>query len=128
MCLILDEMEQDLVLACKNWYGENGIEKVIGNYCGYDPKDCNISAKYHFISELLMKLLDNKCITLTRLFDELSPRHINGFGGMDEHLHTSTKIYNRMVSVINNLQVRNQDEVLVELHQANEKFKEKEIV
>ncbi|KKU58791.1 MAG: hypothetical protein UX83_C0011G0003 [Candidatus Wolfebacteria bacterium GW2011_GWE2_47_12] len=50
MTLKLEEMEQDLILACKLWYGDNGVEKVIGHYCNYDPEHCDIRAKYYFSS------------------------------------------------------------------------------
>jgi hypothetical protein len=131
-CLKLDQMESDLVLACKAWYGDKGVEKVIGHYCNYDPEHCDIRSKYHFISELIVKLIDNGHLRLTTLINELSPMNINGFAEMDKDLAASNKIYNRMVSMICGLQINEQDKdgnyyALIELHEVNEKFREKEV-
>lgn len=129
--LKLDEMEQDLILACKCHYGHNGIEKVIAHYCRYEPEHCDMGAKYHFISELIVKLIDNGNIRISYLIDQLSPRNINGFCSMDEKLSASEKVYKRMVSIINNINVKEQDKDgnyydLIELHDADPRFKEKE--
>lgn len=131
MSLKLDKMESDLVLACKHHYGNTGVEKVVGDYCGYDPEHCNLDAKYHFVSELLMKLIETGHLRLSHFLDELSPRHIDGFGGMDQSYDAATKVYNRMVSMIFGLKVAERDSegnyyTLVELHELNEKFKDKE--
>lgn len=131
MYIKLDEMESDLVLACKCYYGDNGVEKVIGYYCGYEPEDCSLDSKYHFISELLMKLIENGNLRLGHLISELSPRHINGLGEMYKTLDVAEKVYKRMFSMIQGLKVKERDKDgnyydLVELHELNEKFIEKE--
>ena len=131
MSLKLNEMESDLILACKHHYGNTGIEKVIANYCGYNVKYCDFGAKYHFISELLIKLIESGHLRLSCFIDELSSRNIEGFGGMDKTSDVSAKVYNRMVSMIDKLKVQEHDKegnwyILVELYKVNEKFKDKE--
>jgi len=131
MALKLDKMESDLVLACKLWYGEKGIEKVIADNVYGDIEHIKLDSKYHWISKLFMKLIDTGYFKLSTFINEISPRHIDGFGGMDEHLSAAEKVYRRMVSMICNLQVQDHDKegnwyTLVELHEVNEKFREKE--
>ncbi|MCE5220150.1 MAG: hypothetical protein LLF98_02485 [Clostridium sp.] len=132
--LKLDNMEQDLIYACKSWYGGNGIEKVIGDYCGYDASNVGAEAKYHFLSKLLIKLIKNKNINLTELFDDLSPRNINEFGGLgkQDQRNTNEIIFGKMVLLICNLQVKEMRKDgtyinLVDLGEPNEKFRKKEI-
>jgi hypothetical protein len=127
---MFDEMEQDLILACKSWYGSNGIEKVISSYCGYDIKHVNSRAKYHFISELFLKLCNNNHIKITGLLYDLSPDHIFDFNhpecAFNNHKYSLYDLPNiicdKMISAICNLEVYDGNKVLIELHEASDKF------
>lgn len=47
------EFEQDLIIACKCHYGDNGIEKVIRDYIGYSEyQKIYLDSKYHFVSQM----------------------------------------------------------------------------
>lgn len=132
--LKLDEMEQDLVLACKSWYGKTGIEKVISTYCGYDIEHVNLDAKYHFISELYLKLCKEGHLRFKNLLYELSPEHIFDWKHTERVINNHNySLYDfprllcdKMVSEICSIKVREGNNVLVELHDADPRFKEKE--
>lgn len=134
MCLKLDNMEQDLILACKNWYGDKGIDKVISHYCGYNIECVNLHARYHFISELYLKLCDNNNLKYLCLLDRVSPRRIydpenrvDAFNPYHYNLSDFPRIIlNHMVEEIQGLEVKNNDIVLVKIHEANEMFIEEE--
>ena len=135
------EFEQDLILACKGWYGENGIEKVIRAYIGYsEAQDITIDSKYHFISELYVKMVENKHLKLFFLLqNRLSPRHIYDSKNMRYVYNTTNyNIYDiprivcdHMIAEIQGVQVKEQDKdgnyyTMIEIHEAKEEFKDKE--
>jgi len=110
-----NEFEQDLILACKCWYGDNGIDKVIQDAIGYDRDQyVSIHSKYHFISQLYIKLIENKHLMLYNLIEHFKPSRIDAYS-----------MYEKMCSEIMNLKIKNDSGlVIVELHEPNEKYKE----
>lgn len=68
--ITFDEMEQDLILACKCHYNLDriaGIKSVIGYYCHYPYQQVTLKTIYHFISELYIKLIDNHFLSIRSL-------------------------------------------------------------
>lgn len=131
------DFEQDLILACKCHYGEQGIEKVIRDYIGYsEDQEITLDSKYHFISELYMKMVENKHLKLFILLrDRLSPRHIYDqknmkyiINNVNYSLYELPRIIcDHMVAEIQGVRVlKDGGEVLIELHKNNEKFIDKE--
>lgn len=130
------DFEQDLILACKCHYGENGIEKVISDYVGYtEEHEVTIDSKYHFISELYVKMVENRHLKLSILLqNKLSPGNIydiknKGYVSYYENYSirdVSRIICHQMISEIQGVRVRDGDKVLIELHECNEKFKDKD--
>lgn len=129
------DFEQDLILACKNWYGENGIEKVISDYVGYiKPEEVTLDSKYHFIFELYLKLCEAGNLKLRCLLSELSPRRIYDIKHSKHIINNHNyRLYefprllcDKMISEICNVTVIKNDNVLIELHNANPKFIEKD--
>jgi hypothetical protein len=130
--------EQDLILACKCHYGENGIEKVIRDYIGYaEDQEITLDSKYHFISELYVKMFENKHLKLYFLLqDRLSPRHIydhehreNVLNRHNYSLYDFPRIVcDHMIAEIQGVKVYNSEknEIIIELHEPDEKFKDKE--
>lgn len=128
------DFEQDLILACKCHYGENGIEKVIRDYIGYsENQEITINSTYHFISELYKKMVENNHLKLYFLLDRLSPNHIydyqnrNLFNNSQYSLYDFPKIIvDHMRAEIQGVRVRD-DNRIIELHETKEKFKDKEV-
>lgn len=129
---MFDEMEQDLILACKNWYGEKGIDKVISTYCGYDIEHVNLNVRYSFISKLYSKLCGEGHCKLTSLFNELSPNRIYDWKHTEQVINNHNySLYDfpkllcdKMISEICGIQVRDDDKILVELHEVDSRSKE----
>jgi hypothetical protein len=112
------DFEQDLILACKFWYGENGIDKVIADAIGYgEEQEVSIHSKYHFISQLYLKLIENKHLFLYNLIDRFKPSKFHDVCNHDG-------MYDVMRSEISGLRVKNEDKTIIELHTANEKYRE----
>lgn len=130
------DFEQDLILACKNWYGENGIEKVIRDYIGYaENQEITIDSKYHFISELYDKLCNNGHLKLTCLLYRLSPRRIYDhknrslFNNLKYSLYDFPNIVcDHMVGEIQGMRIKDDNSTLIEIHEAKDKFIDKEDV
>ena len=116
------DFEQDLILACKGWYGDNGIDIVLRDYCGWAdeyplPKD----SVYHFLSILFIKMVNNNHLRLGMFFDNLSPSRIFDFEKKSFTLcDISMKICQQMKSEISGVQVKtNKGEWIVRLHDPN---------
>lgn len=129
--LKLTDMEQDLILACKLWYGDNGIDKVIAHYCNYPIELVEVRNRYYWISQLFIKLIDAGHFKFSYFLSELAS--VNDWFAQDiNNAYDIPKyILKKMVSLINcELQVNEHDEQgnlypLIELHEAQEMFREK---
>jgi hypothetical protein len=131
------DFEQDLILACKNWYGEKGIEKVIRDYIGYaENQELTLYSTYHFISELYVKMVENGHLKLYFLLqDRLSPRHIYDkdhteyiYNNHNYSLYDMPRVIcDHMIAEIQGVSVlKDNGETLIKLHDINEKFLDKD--
>jgi hypothetical protein len=129
---MFDDMEQDLILACKMHYGENGVEKVISDYVRYKkPEEVELDSKYHFISNLYVKLVKDGHLNISCLLnDRLSPRRIFDHNNRTLYNNKAYGIYefpkilcDHMVGEIQGVKVRDGDNILIELHEAKQKYK-----
>jgi hypothetical protein len=127
--------EQDLILACKCHYGSKGIEKVIRDYIGYgENQEIKLDSKYHFISELFLKLCNNGHLKYIYLLDRLSPRNIYDQKHMEFPLSkVNYNLYDlprivcdHMIGEIQGVRVKDGNKVLIELHENNKKYIEEE--
>lgn len=116
------EFEQDLILACKGWYGDNGIDIVLRDYCGWSdeypiPKD----SIYHFISNLFIKMVNNNHLRLGSFFDSMSPNRIFDFEKQTFTIwEIPMKLCQQMKSEISCVKVKNDNgEWIVKLHEPN---------
>lgn len=131
---IYSDFEQDLILACKCHYGDNGIKKVIADHVGYiEPSKIKLDSIYHFISELYIKMVENNHLKAECLLkDRLSPRHIYdqknfGFNNKKDYtLYDIPRIIcDHMIGEIQMVQVKDSEKnlIIIDLHEPNLKFK-----
>lgn len=123
---ILTDLEQDLVLACKNWYGENGIAKVISEINGCEIESYErLDTKYFWIKELYLKLIQNGNLKIERLFERFFPDYDFPFLKSEKEKLFIERFLDQLITEIQGVQVMDDQGVILSLHDAHgSKFRE----
>lgn len=122
-----NEFEQDLILACKTWYGEQGLEKVIANHTGIEVKYVSVNNKYYWLKKIIIKLVNAGYFSIenifTNFFEDVGLYFFNKVNESKDEM--ITRVTERMIAMIQLMEVNDKGVTLVYIHNINKKFVEK---
>ncbi len=123
-----NEFEQDLILACKTWYGEQGLEKVIANHGGIKVEHVSLENKYYWLKKVIIKLVNAGYYSIENIFTQFFEDYF-GMYCFDSPINSKegiiARITDRMRAMIQNMEVKDKGVTLVYIHDMNKKFVEK---